>query len=315
MQPLFYKTWKPLSPGTVVDIIAPASGCSPESLVLIKNLLSSWQLTARISPELLGSDLLCANTDENRFKQVHEALFNSESRAIWCVRGGYGCTRLIPKLLTLKAPKTNKLFIGFSDITTLHLFLQQQWHWQTLHGPSANQVVHNLIDLKSIEEFKELILGNLNQLVFSATPLNIKKNCAETIKAPIIGGTLTLIQASLGTAWQIEAKNKILFLEEINESAYRIDRMLQHLQQSKILEGVKAILLGDFISPFENKDPTGINKDAILIQSVLARFANEQQVPVLQIPGIGHGKKNRSLPLGANTELNLDKTQLTITIG
>ena len=305
MQPLAYKL---LKPGATVDIIAPAGGCAPESLTQIKTLLKNWQLTPRISPELLGEDLLCANTDENRFQHLQEALFNAESSAVWCVRGGYGCTRLIPELLKLKAPKTNKLFIGFSDITTLHLFLQQQWHWQTLHGPSANQVAHDRIDEASIQEFKKLIFGELNQLVFSLVPLNTKQSHATPIKAPITGGTLTLIQTSLGTPWQIDTKDKILFLEEVNESAYRIDRMLQHLQQSGILQHVKAILLGDFIPPQENKDGT-------LIQSVLARFANEQRVPVFHIPGIGHGKTNRSLPLGANAELSLDTKQLTITIG
>lgn len=303
MQPLAYKL---LTPGAIVDIIAPAGGCAPESLEQIKTLLKNWQLTPRISPELLGEDLLCANTDENRFEQLQEALFNTESSAVWCVRGGYGCTRLMPELLKLKAPKTNKLFIGFSDITTLHLFLQQQWHWQTLHGPSANQVAHDRIDAASIQELKKLIFGELNQLIFSLVPLNTKH--ATPIKAPITGGTLTLIQTSLGTPWQIDTKNKILFLEEVNESAYRIDRMLQHLQHSGILQHVKAILLGDFIAPQESKDAT-------LIQSVLARFANEQHIPVLHIPGIGHGKTNRSLPLGSNAELNLDKKQLTITIG
>ncbi|WP_218813732.1 S66 peptidase family protein [Rickettsiella endosymbiont of Dermanyssus gallinae] len=305
MQPLAYKL---LTPGATVDIIAPAGGCAPESLAQIKTLLKNWQLTPRISPELLGEDLLCANTDENRFKHLQEALFNAESSAVWCVRGGYGCTRLIPELFKLKTPKTNKLFIGFSDITTLHLFLQQQWHWQTLHGPSANQVAHDRIDTASIQEFKKLIFGELSQLVFSLVPLNPKQNHATLIKAPITGGTLTLIQTSLSTPWQIDTKDKILFLEEVNESAYRIDRMLQHLQHSGILQHVKAILLGDFIAPQDSKDAT-------LIQAVLARFANEQRVPVLHIPGIGHGETNRSLPLGANTELNLDKKQLTITIG
>jgi muramoyltetrapeptide carboxypeptidase len=302
-----YKTWKFLKPGTTVDIIAPAGGCTPDSLIQIKTLLKNWQLNPRISPDLLGTDLLCANTDENRFKQLQDALLNTESSAVWCLRGGYGCTRLIPELLKLNAPKTNKLFIGFSDITTLHVFLQQKWHWQTLHGPSINQVAHDRIDVTSIQELKKLIFGKLDQLLFSLVPLN-HKNHATPIKAAITGGTLTLIQTSLGTPWQIDANDKILFLEEVNESAYRIDRMLQHVQQSGILQQVKAILFGDFIPPQENKETT-------LIQSVLTRFANEQRVPVLHIPGVGHGKTNRSLPLGSHTELSLDKKQLTITIG
>ncbi len=303
MTSLLYKAWQPLTKGATVDIIAPAGGCASDTLEYVKTLLQNWQLNPRISPDLLDNDLLCANSDENRLQQLQEALFDSPSNAIWCLRGGYGCTRLIPALSKLKAPKLNKLFIGFSDITTLHLFLQQKWHWQTLHGPSANQVAHEHIDSASIQELKKLIFGQLQQLKFSLCPFNAINSAI--IRAPITGGTLTLIQASLGTPWQINAENKILFLEEVNESAYRIDRMLQHLQQAGILKNVKAILFGDFIPPqYANDVP--------LTQSVLVRFAEEQNFPVFRIPGIGHGKTNRSLPLGTPVELDSNKKQLTI---
>lgn len=307
MESLSYKAWQPLTEGATVDIVAPAGGCDPNTLEHIKSLLKNWQLNPRVSSDLLGDDLLCANTDKRRFKQLQEALCNSQSSAVWCLRGGYGCIRLIPALLKLKAPNTNKLFIGFSDITILHLFLQQKWHWQTLHGPSANQVACDRIDSESIQAFKKLIFGQLQQLEFSLSALNDTKPMTQFGEWPITGGTLTLVQASLGTPWQIEAKNKILFLEEVNETAYRIDRMLQHLQQSGSLRDIKAILFGDFIPPQPSND-------IALIQLVLTRFADEQKFPVLHIPGIGHGKINRSLPLGTLAKLDLDKKQLTIKI-
>ncbi|MES2141371.1 MAG: LD-carboxypeptidase [Pseudomonadota bacterium] len=310
METLSYKAWQPLTVGETIDIIAPAGGCEPDTLEHVKKLLQEWGLKPRIAHDLFGNDLLCANTDEKRFTQLQEALFNSESSAIWCLRGGYGCTRLISKLLELKEkPKTNKLFIGFSDITALHLFLQQKWHWQTLHGPSANQVAYECIDSKSIQEFKKVIFGELNQLQFSLSLFNMA-NHGAVINAPILGGTLALIQASLGTEWQIDIKDKILFLEEVNEPAYRIDRMLQHLQQSGILQDVKAILLGDFIFT------SSISKlnDIDLIHSVLQRFAETQNFPVFHIPGIGHGKTNRSLPLGIRANIDLSTNQLTIKI-
>lgn len=306
MEPLFYKAWQPLTQGSCVDIIAPAGGCEPHTIEQVKSLLSSWDLIPRISPRLLGVDLLCANSDTARFEQLQDALFNHESHAIWCLRGGYGCTRLIPHLLPLRTPQQSKLLIGFSDITTLHLFLQQKWHWQTVHAPSANQVAQQRIDTSSILEFKRLIFGQLSQLAFHLLPLN--RNAEKAISSFVTcltGGTLTLVQASLATPWQIEAQNKILFLEEVNEAAYRIDRMLQHLQQSGVLQNVKAILFGDFLPPKNYPDNA-------LTQAVLKRFAEEQHVPVLHCPGIGHGKINRSLPLGTKTELNLSNKQLII---
>jgi muramoyltetrapeptide carboxypeptidase len=302
------KAWRPLTPGTAVDVIAPAgAGCAPDTVEKVKILLQSWQLLPRISPNLFGDDLLCANTDENRFKQLTEALYNSESGAVWCLRGGYGCTRLMPELLKLKAPETNKLFIGFSDITTLHLFLQQKWYWQTLHGPSANQVAHRRIDFESIQEFRNVIFGKVHELVFSLYPLNDAANQTTLIRAPVVGGNLTLVQASLATPWQIETKDKILFLEEVNEAAYRIDRMLQHLQQSGILQHVKAVLFGDFV-------PGKKSNDIELIQCVLKHFAQAQSCPILHCLGIGHGEKNRSLPLATKAELALGTQQLMIKI-
>jgi len=299
------KVWKPLTPGAIVDIIAPAGPCDPDAVEKVKNLLQAWQLIPRISPHLFGDDLLCANTDQHRFKQLQEALFNSESHAVWCLRGGYGCTRLMPALLKLKVPKTNKLFIGFSDITALHLFLQQQWHWQTLHGPCVYQVAEQCIDSASIEEFRKVIFGECHKLVFSLCPLNDAADNAQRITSAVVGGNLTLIQASLATPWQIQMKNKILFLEDVNETAYRIDRMLQQLQQSGILQAVKAILFGDFVA--EKK-----TNEWELIQSVLKRFAQAQHFPVLHCFGIGHGKTNRSLPLATSAEIVFGTKQLTI---
>jgi muramoyltetrapeptide carboxypeptidase len=302
-----YKPWRALKKNSIIDIIAPASSVADTSIIeKLKALLESWQLTPRIAPDLFGPDLLCANSDEKRFQQLKDALLNSPSQAIWCLRGGYGCTRLIPSLLKLNTPEKPKLFIGFSDITGLHLFLQQKWHWQTLHSPTLNQVVHHLIEEENINELKKVIFGQLFELSYLLTPYH-KPTTLDSIQAPLTGGSLSLVQTSLGTDWQIETKDKILFLEDVNEVAYRIDRMLQHLQQSGILTHVKAILLGDFTF-------TAKIEEEKKILAVLERFAKEQNFPVLRCPGIGHGKKNRSLPLGTPALLDLNKNQLTIKI-
>lgn len=302
-----FKPWQSLEKNSIVDIIAPASRVTDKAIIeKIKALFANWQLIPRISPDLFGSDLLCANSDGQRFQQLKAALLNPTSDAIWCLRGGYGCTRLLPSLLKLTKPEKCKLFIGFSDITALHLFLQQKWHWQTLHGPTLNQVTHQVIPSENIAALKKIIFGQLPELNYLLSPYQ-KTNSFDLIQAPITGGSLSLIQTSFGTDWQIETKDKILFLEDVNEAAYRIDRMLQQLQQSGTLNHIKALLLGDFTfaaKPEEEKK----------IQAVLERFAMEQNFPVLHCPGIGHGQQNRCLPLGILAELDLNKNQLTIKI-
>jgi muramoyltetrapeptide carboxypeptidase LdcA involved in peptidoglycan recycling/ABC-type multidrug transport system ATPase subunit len=243
--PLF-KTWRSLKKNSIIDIIAPASGvCDPAILEQLKTLLKSWQLIPRFSADLFGHDLLCANSDEKRFQQLQEALSNTSSDAIWCLRGGYGCTRLLPSLLKLTAPKKCKLFIGFSDITALHLFLQQKWHWQTLHGPSINQVVNNLIDKENSDELRKVIFGELNQLEYLLKPyhkINNSSDFSDFIQAPLTGGSLTLIQASLGTDWQIETRDKILFLEDISK-AYG-EKVILKRTSATINRGDKIALIG-----------------------------------------------------------------------
>ena len=303
-----FKPWQTLKKNSVIDIIAPASGVADISIVeKLKSVLESWQLTPRISADLFGPDLLCANSDEKRFELLKDALFNTDSQAIWCLRGGYGCTRLIPYLLKLTPPEKSKLLIGFSDITGLHLFLQQKWHWQTLHGPTLNQVTHHLIVQENIDELKKVIFGQLTELIYLLAPYHKPNSRLDSIQAPLTGGSLSLVQTSLGTDWQIETKDKILFLEDVNEVAYRIDRMLQHLQQSGIFTHVKAILFGDFTFPAKLEEEKKI-------QAILERFAKEQNFPVLRCPDIGHGKRNRCLPFGIPALLDLNKNQLTIKI-
>lgn len=292
----------------MIDIIAPASSCSPEDIEKVRDLLVSWNLVPRIPQDILGEDLLCANSDENRFAQLKNALLSEDSNAIWCLKGGYGCARLISELEKLPKPKHNKLFIGFSDITVLHLFLQQKWGWQTLHGPSARQAALELIEQDDIQELKRIIFGQQKTTEFQLFPLNSAAKQNAEISASITGGTLSLLQTSIGTSWQVDGKEKILFIEDINERGYQIDRMLQHLKQAGIFAKVKAVLLGDFVG---GQEPEGNS----LVMPVLQRFAEESSFPVLHCPVIGHGKFNRVLPFGTQAELRLAEQKLIVTTG
>ena len=139
-----------------MKLIAPsAKGLINNDLQKIQDFLSTWKLKSHIADDIYGNDLLCANTDEKRFEQLKRALFNRESKAVWCLRGGYGAAKLLPALKAIKSPEQIKLFIGFSDITALHIFLQQEWEWQTLHGPSARQVAQAEIAIENIDELKK----------------------------------------------------------------------------------------------------------------------------------------------------------------
>jgi len=283
-----------LKRGDSVEIIAPASRCTDKRLIELRELLESWDLNCIVDNTIFGDDLLCANSDEVRFRLLKNALQNPETKAVICARGGYGSMRLIENLSTITPPSSPKLFIGMSDITALHLYLQQQWQWPSIHGA----ITKDLSSPESIASVKAILFGEIEQVRFNAKPLNelAKKN--HTINASITGGNLCLIQASIGTLWQINGKNKIIFLEEINERGYRVDRMLEHLTQAHVFKDAAAIVLGDFIG---GEEPDGTS----LINPVLARFAQSCDIPVVQIEGVGHGYINFPLPFGIDTTLKL----------
>ena len=290
-----------LKPGDHVEIIAPGSRCSDKQLADLKKLLLSWQLHCIVDDAIFGPDLLCANTDEMRFKLLKNALERPETKAIICARGGYGSMRLIPPLSNVSPVFPPKLFVGMSDITALHLYLQQQWQWPTIHGSLTSDNVSN----ESIAALKSLLFGENCPIEFSCLPLNALAEKKQSIEAHITGGNLCLVQTSIGTMWQMQGKNKIIFLEEVNERAYRIDRMLEQLHQAASVHDAAAILFGDFTG---GDEPDGSS----LIAPVLARFAERCAIPVVQVKGIGHGYVNFPLILGAKATLQLgDRIRLS----
>lgn len=288
-----------LKPGDTIDIVAPSSKCHLSVLEKIKNLIHSWELKCYIPDGLFGDSLLYANSDEKRFDHLAHALLNSHSKAVWCLLGGFGATKLIPMLSRITPPLHSKIFIGLSDITALHIFLQGQWGWPTIHGPSGYQTSLNKVSIDSVNLLKKILFHQETTLLYrQLIPLNHLAKNNTTISAPLIGGNLHLIQASLGTAWQIDARNKILFIEEINERAYRVDRVLTHLNQVGILDRVSAILFGDMI---DKGEPDG----RFLIKNTIQEFASRCTIPVLQLHNIGHGYVNNPIFLGLTATLNM----------
>ena len=283
-----------LSIGDKVELIAPASRCSDKELADLQELLNSWGLECVVAPDIFGDDLLCANNDANRFEHLKNALQNKETKAVICARGGYGCMRLIPQLSSLGKPKELKMFVGMSDVTALQLFMNQEWGWPVLHAA----LWPGKFSPESTEAVKSFLFGAKPEVQFNGVPLNKEARKAGLIKAPITGGNLRMIQSGIGTNWQLNAKGKMVFLEETGERGFRIDRMFEQLKQANILAGAKAIILGDFIN---GNEPNGTS----LIQPVLIRFAEQLEIPVVQINGIGHDFTNMPLPLGTQASLQL----------
>lgn len=285
-----------------IHLIAPASGTTPDILFKTKEALESWGLDVHTPKDLLGRTLFCSNTAEMRFQHLQTALADPDCQLIWSLRGGYGSAQLIPLLEKMPKPSKHTWLMGFSDITALHLFFQQTWHWPTIHGPQAASQI-DVLDSESIAHLKSFLMGPQAQTSFAdLAPLNAAAQDFQKISAPIVGGNLSLLQTSIGTSWQLQAQDKIVLMEETGERPYRTDRMLLHLMQSQVLKGAKAILLGDF-----NK-----SEDPSLTEAVLQNFADSLPIPVLRIPHVGHGASNWPVVMGREATIKHGKKFLEL---
>jgi muramoyltetrapeptide carboxypeptidase len=292
------KKYQTLQKGDVVEVIAPAYGIKPTEVEKICDYIRSLGLTPRVPDDLLEGDIICSAPLKTRFKHLKNALYAEDSKAIWCVKGGSGSPQLIPLLEQLTPPAKQKLFIAFSDITSIHFFLNQKWGWQTVHGPILWQIIRDRIDEASITQIENVILGRDYKREFELK--NITPNLpAQTINSDaIIGGNLKLVQCSIATCWAIQPKNKILLFEDINERPYQIDRALTHILQSKLFDGAAAIIFGDF-------EGGEIEVDMPIIEQVLERFAAQINIPVFKCTGIGHTVTNYAIHFGAPAKINV----------
>ncbi len=300
--------WGVLKKGDLVDVVAPAGRPRPHTLKGVEQFLSSWGLRGRFSDDLVGKDLLCANSAEIRFKNLKKALLATDSKMIWCLRGGYGSLHLLDALDKMR-PVQNKCFLGFSDITTLHTFFVQKWHWQTIHGCNIDRFALGTATAGEKKRFRDILFGNQRSLSFALKPLNGPASKTRHLRSQVVGGNLITLQAGFGTDHQLQTKGRILFLEEVGERAYKIDRVLEHMRQLGMFRGLKAMVLGQFT---EGHEPNGKNR----VPEYLKLFAEQQSFPVVMGLPSGHGKNQHPLPFGTAAKLSLGpKPQLTVDSG
>lgn len=289
--------WNHLKPGDIVDVIAPASQSPGEKLIAGCDWLRSIGLVPRVPEDLITPEDFFASSLQAQLRHILQAL-QSDSKAIWCLRGGYGSMRLIPYLKKIKPPREPKLFLGFSDITALHLFFTQQWQWPTMHSRVLSQMS---VDLQTPDriELGDLLLGKgpKTKTFTHLEPLNEAAAQVQTIRAKLTGGNLRILQTSIGTNWELKAKGRILFIEDIGERGYSVDRMLEQMIQSKLLDkGLRAVVIGDFT---EGEEKNG--KDLSMV--AFKRFAHKVRYPVFKGLPCGHGSVNYALPFNTPCEL------------
>lgn len=297
------KAWSYLQQNDIVDIVAPGYATTLEELQDGIDFLNDWKLSPRISAKILGDHFLHAEEDEVRFASLKAAILADDSKVIWSLRGGYGSNRLLPYLAKMKKPRQKKLLIGISDISSLHTFLTQEWGWVTLHGPLVDRLGRGLVSSRHEKELKNILWGKADHIEFKGLkPMNAAAKAVQALESTVTGGNLTVLQSTLGTPWQLKTKGKLLFLEDLGERGYRIDRMLEHFRQCGLFKGCHGIILGDFIG---GQEPKGGSK----IPEVLDRWAQDLKIPMFKGLEAGHAEIQRPVPF--NTDCKLVKHNST----
>lgn len=299
-----------------IGIIAPSSVVPADEFQKGVEHLQAHGFEVEVHSTVLGQDYFYPADDETRAKAFLEFAFRDDLDLIWCARGGYGATHLLPylkKATQRKKPK-KKTFLGYSDATALLEFTRVNWGWNAIHSPMpSNTVFTGLKDTEwsSIIEQIELATRGKKQNSIHASnfsslkPVFIPKSAAKkTITAPIVGGNLAVWNSLIGTPYAGNAKGKILFLEEIQENIPRINRMMHHLEQAGGLKGVKAIVLGDFLDC--NDSVMKVNDQPIrkiypseeALDFVFRLIGEKTGIPVWKNAPVGHGPNYHALGMG-----------------
>lgn len=303
---------KRLKTGDTVAVIAPASGLSRESFDQALKNLESLGLKTKVGKSARGNKGFLAATDKERLDDLHSAFADKEISAVWCVRGGYGAARLLPFINYELICKNPKILIGYSDITALHLAIFQKTGLITFHGPVAaselsdytkNHVVNVLMKPSApyqigLSEYNKTQESNL----FKTETITPGK-----CRGRLFGGNLSLLSALAGTPFALrDLKGKILFIEDVGEQPYRVDRMLTQLRQSLDLRSLAGIALGIF----EDCNPRTKNTQSL--SEVVKDRLGDLGIPVIYGLSFGHIRDQFTLPVGIEAELDTTNTTLTL---
>lgn len=287
-----------LKSGDIIDVVAPSCGDLKVGAQNISEFVESLGYKARVPENFQedGADVFSSNTKDIRAKHLIEALKAEDSDVVWMFRGGYGATKLIPELDKHDFSSKQKVLIGFSDITALAIYFEVKYGWKFIHAAMLSNFIRKERDPQELEIVKKLLSGEWDKIEYNLKPLNKEAEKEICIESKITGGNLALTECSLGTDWQIAAQGKTLLIEDIHERGYSVDRMLEHLRQAKVFEGITSLIIGDFTCAPERSGEK-------LCEAAISRFIKDLDVPVFGSDDFGHGKTN--LPLVFNSTVKL----------
>ena len=298
-----------LPPGGTIGIAAPASAVDAERLAAGEARWRKAGFRTLRRDDLLSRHRYLAGDDARRASELAELWADPRVDAIVCARGGYGCHRIMDRLDPRAARVAAKPLVGYSDITTLLLWQRRCAGLVGLHGPMLERG-----DEIGDDEFEALVAALTGSGRLPLVRAG-REGAGGAVEGPLVGGSLAMAAASLGTPWQIEARGAILLLEDVGERPYQIDRLLQQLRCAGVTDGVAGVGLGHFERCDEPERSEGDKRArgraegepaeaAITSEAVLREWLDELGVPWVAGLPFGHGAPNLAWPMGVRARLD-----------
>jgi muramoyltetrapeptide carboxypeptidase len=284
-----------LQKGDRIRIVAPAGKVQKDKVLPGIELLQDVGYEVLIGKHVFDRHFQYAGNDQQRAADFQEALNDPQTRVILCARGGYGSIRIIEKLDFSPLLMSPKWLVGFSDVTVLHSVMNKL-QLGSVHGAMPAFFLENKKPSKSFHHLMDVLTSGNSHIELEPHSLNRNGNCS----GELVGGNLSLLYSLQGTLWQLDTKGKILFIEDLAEYLYHLDRMMQNLRLSGKLECLAGLVVGGFTEMKDNESPFGKSAYEIIHEAV-----EGYHFPVCFDFPAGHIHKNLSLMLGAQYRLEV----------
>jgi muramoyltetrapeptide carboxypeptidase len=285
-----------LKKGDTIAIVATARKNIDDNLKPAISWLKNWGLEVVIGNTIGLDNNQLAGTDEQRAADFQKQLDNPNIKAIWCVRGGYGTVRMIDFLDFTKFKQSPKWIIGFSDVTVLHSHLNTMGY-ASIHGIMP-------VSSKATEEAKESLRKALFGEHLEYTVPCDQMNRYGSAKGELVGGNLSILYSLLGSESAIDCHDKILFIEDLDEYLYHIDRMMMNLKRNGCLESLKGIIVGGMTKMHDNEIPWGKN-----VLEIIDDVTKKYNIPIIYNFPAGHMADNHALVLGKQVAIEVNDVE------
>ena len=292
-----------LKPGDTIGIVCPAGYMPFEKAQTCIETFIGWGFKV-IPGKTLGHQFnYFSGTDEERLTDLQQMMDDANIKAIFCARGGYGMGRIIDQLDFKKIRAHPKWVIGFSDITVLHSHLYRNYKIASLHAPMAAAFNDDEFKNQYVQSLRDALIGRKADYNVEGNILNQKGKASGIL----VGGNLSLLAHLVGTSSDIKIKNKILFIEDVGEYIYNVDRMMYQLKRSGKLEELKGLIVGKFTDMKDTTVPFGQTTEDLIKEIV-----KEYGYPVCFGFPVSHDKENYALKIGVKYKLNVSATSVEL---